>query len=87
MLITFKNLLKKNDNVSKNIFEIFNKNENNLTRKSNNSILLKKLNIFLLISISLSHDNDIKKIKIFFCHFLSKFSKILSISILINYRV
>ena len=63
MLITFKNLSKENNNISKNIFKIFNKNENNLIWKLNNLILLKKFNIFLLILISLSHNNNIKKKK------------------------
>ena len=90
MLITFESFSKKNNNnnnISKNIFKIFDENENDLTRKLNNSILLKKFNIFSLILISLSHDDNIKKIKQIFYHFSLKFSKILLILILINYYV
>ena len=65
-MIIFENFLKKknnDNNISKNVFKIFNKNENNLIRKLNNSILLKEFNIFLLISILLSYNDNVKKIK------------------------
>ena len=65
-MITFKNFFKKNennDNILKNIFEAFNKDDNNLIWKLNSSILLKRLNIFLLILILLSHNESVKEIK------------------------
>ena len=85
--MTFENFSEKNknnNNTSKNIFEAFDENDNNLTRKLNNSISLKELNIFSLTSISLLHDKNIKKVKQIFYHFLLKSLKVLSILISTN---
>ena len=84
----FENPSKNNnDNISKNVFEIFNENENNLIRKLNNFISFKKFNIFLLISISLSYNDNIIFFFFFFLSFFIRIFFFFLILILINYYV
>lgn len=75
----FENILKR---INKNVFS--ERASGDFTRKSNNSILFKTLNIFSLVLESLLHDDKIVKIKYKFYYFSSKSSKFLSFS-KINY--